>query len=69
MLVNFGWFLEVVRYLMCVRNVWGGLGQEGVCLHEGGELSEIPLKGWNRKEGRENKDLKKGASWVKGWVS
>ena len=23
--------------------------------------------GWNRKEGRANKDFKKGAGWVKGW--
>ena len=29
---------------------------------------KYPKKGWNRKEGWENKDFKKGASWVKGWV-
>ena len=33
-----------------------------------GELSEIPKRGWNRKEGRGSKDFKKGASCVKGWV-
>ena len=27
-------------------------------------------RGWNKKEGRGNKDFKKeGAGWVKGWVS
>ena len=39
-----------------------GLGQEGV------EILKYFKRGWNKKEGRENKDSKKGASWVKGWV-
>ena len=39
-----------------------GLGQEGV------EILKYLKRGWNKKEGRENKDSKKGASWVKGWV-
>ena len=41
-------------------------------LREGGENCLKYIKrGWNRKEERGNKDLKKGgggASWVKGWV-
>ena len=37
---------------------------------DGGELSKIPLKGWNRTEERRHKDFKRGggASGVKGWV-
>ena len=31
-----------------------------------GNCLKYPKKGWNRKEGRGNKDFKKGASWVKG---
>ena len=33
-----------------------------------GELSETEKK-QNRKDERRIKDFKKGASWVKGWVS
>ena len=34
---------------------------------EGNSLKYIK-RGWNRKEGRENKDFNKGASWVMAWV-
>ena len=39
----------------------------GTCMRVG-ELSETEKK-QNRKDERRIKDLKKGASWVKGWVS
>ena len=39
-------------------------------LHEvGGNCVKHLKRGWNRKDGRGNKDFKKGASWVKRWVS
>ena len=41
---------------MCQIRVGEGLSAWG-----SGELSEIPYRGWNRKEGRGNKDDKKGA--------
>ena len=31
-----------------------------------GDCLKYLIRGWNRKEGRGNKDLKKGTSWVKG---
>ena len=31
-----------------------------------GKLSKIPQKGWNRKQGRGNKDFKKGGKLVQG---
>ena len=35
----------------------------------GGNCLKYLKRGWNRKEGTENKDSKMGgASWVKGWV-
>ena len=38
------------------------------CLRVGGNCQKFLKRGWNWKEGRENKDFKRGASWVKGWV-
>ena len=46
---------------MCKEGWCVGLGQEGDCMREGGELPETSVKGWNRKE-RRNKDLKKTES-------
>ena len=43
---------------MCKEGWCVGLGREGDCMREGGELPETSLKGCNRKE-RRNKDLKK----------
>ena len=39
-------------------------------LEGGSNCLKYLKRGWNRKEGRGNKDLKKRgeASWVKGWV-
>ena len=38
-------------------------------LHEGwGNCLKYFKIGWNKEEGRGNKDLKKGTRWVKGWV-
>ena len=31
-----------------------------------GDCLKYLIRGWNRKEGRGNKDLKKGTSWIKG---
>ena len=44
-------------------------GGEGGCYVslEGDCLKHLK-RGWYRKEVRGNKDFKKGASWVKGWV-
>ena len=32
----------------------------------GGDCLKYLKRGWNRKEGKANKDFKKGASWMKG---
>ena len=42
----------------------------GLCKAEGNFLKYLK-RGWNRKDGWEKKDFKKrrGASWVKEWVS
>ena len=47
-----------------------GLRQKGVARGWGYCLKYLKRE-WNRKEGKENKDFKKGgggASWTKGWV-
>ena len=44
-----------------------GLGQKGVARVRRDCLKYLK-RGWNRKEGKKNKDFKKGASWTKGWV-
>ena len=49
----------------CVR-----LGQNGVCLRQGGGNCLKYLKrGGIERRGGETKILKRGASWVKGWGS
>ena len=37
-----------------------GLGQKGVARVVGGDRLKYLKRGWNRKEGKDNKDLKKG---------
>ena len=46
---------------MCKEGWYVGLWQEGGCLHEGcGNNSKYFKRGWDRKEGRGNKDFKGG---------
>ena len=45
---------------MCKKSWFFGLGQEVGCLHGGKTIYNTWKRGWNRKEGRENKDFKKG---------
>ena len=42
----------------------------GGCVRMGGDCLKYLKRGWNKKEGRGNKDFEKvgGASWVKGLV-
>ena len=53
---------------MCNEGWCVGLAQEGGSLREGGgNCLKYLRRGWNRKEGSGNKNVKKGgASWVKG---
>ena len=52
---------------MCKEGRCFGLGQEMGFLSEGGEKCLKYLKkGWNRKEGRGNKDFKKGGKLGQG---
>ena len=49
-----------INLLIMFKEVWCvKLGQEWVACGWG-ELSGIPYRGWKGKEGRENKDFKKG---------
>ena len=51
---------------MCKEGWCVGLGQEGGSLREsGGNCLKYLKRGWNRKEGRGNKDFKKGGG---GWI-
>ena len=47
---------------MCKRGWCVGLGQEEGCLREsGGNCLKYLKKGWDRKEGRRNKNFKNGS--------
>ena len=55
---------------MCKEGWCVGEEQDGVCLNKGdGNSLKHTKRGWNRKEGRGNKDFKEAASWVNGIVS
>ena len=55
---------------MCKQGWCVGEEQDGVCLNKGdGNCLKHTKRGWNRKEGRGNKDFKEAASWVNGIVS
>ena len=45
-----------------------GLGREGLC-EGGGNCLKYLKRGWNRKDGKGNNDLKKGGKLGQGWVS
>ena len=57
------WDICLNSLIMCKEGWCVRLGRKGL-----GNCLRYFKRGWNKKEGRGNKDFKKGASWAKGWM-